>query len=92
MSVPHHGSDQDGNMQRFVEQMNGTARREYPAGRMGAGDDGSLVYAIANDDRHKTVIIRFGKPVEWIALGVKEVEELRDQLTERLAALRGITV
>ena len=93
MTVSHHGDHERLEaMQRFTEQIDGTARREYSAGRMGAEDDGDLSYAIATDDRHGTIVIRFGKPVEWIGLGIKEATELRDQLTDRLHAMRGITV
>jgi len=56
---------------------------------MGADDDGELAYAIANDDRHQTIVMRFGKPVEWIALGIEDAEQLRDDLTDRLQALLG---
>lgn len=90
MSASHHGNESD-NMQRFVDQINGTARREYPAGRMGAEDDGALVYAIAADVEKQRVVIRFGKRVEWIGLGVDELEALRDKLSEHLFLLRGIT-
>lgn len=87
--LSHHSSpDQDAIRRRFMEQLNGTGPRVYPAGRMGAEDDGDLAYAMANNDRHGTIVVRFPKPVEWIALGVKEAEEFRDQLTERLVALR----
>ncbi len=58
---------------------------------MGAEDDGDLAYALTNDDKHQTIVLRFGKPVEWIGLGLKEAEELRNQLTERIMALRGVT-
>ncbi len=91
MSFSHHSdAEQSELMQRFIGQMNRTAKREFPAGRMGAEDDGVLSYALANDDRHKTIILRFGKPVEWVAMGLKEAQELRDQLSERIAALRGV--
>jgi len=90
MSASHHSGDQNELVKRFLEQINGTARRQYPAGRMGAEDDGHLSYAMANDDRHQTIVIRFGKPIEWVGLGLTEAVELRDQLTERIAALRGV--
>ncbi len=92
MTLSHHGDhEQLEAMRRFSDQLHGTARRQYPAGRMGAEDDGELSYAIANDDKYHTIVIRFAKPVEWIGLGLKEATELRDNLTERLHALRGIT-
>lgn len=94
MSAQHHGSRgerQSELMKRLLEQQNGTAKREWSAGRMGAEDDGDLSYALATDQRRGVIAMRFGKPVEWIGLGIKEAEELRDQLTERLMALRGVT-
>lgn len=93
MGAGHHGEghgEADELRKRFLDQLNGTAKRKYEQGRMGADDDGALSYAITNDDRHGVIVIRFGKPVEWIGLGVKEATELRDQLTERIMALRGI--
>ncbi len=86
MSVDHHGK----NASKFINQLLGQEPREYTSGRMGADDDGVLAYAMATDDRHRTIIIRFPKPVEWIGLGEQEATELRDQLTERLMALRGV--
>ena len=89
MSVEHHGdAEQLKSMRRFLDQVEGNAKREYPAGRMGHEDDGALSYAIATDDRHRTIVIRFGKPVEWIGLDVQAAEQLRDALTERLLALK----
>lgn len=89
MSINHHGKQSD-LMRRFIEEQMGVAKREYPAGRMGAEDDGVLTYAMANDDRHRTIIIRFPKPIEWIGMGLQEAVQLRDSLDERIAALRGI--
>lgn len=92
MSLSHHGPEFEAAQlqlqKRFVEQFNGTGPRAYPAGRMGADDDGELTYAMANDDRHRTIVIRFPKPVEWIGLGIAEAEQLRDELTERIVAMR----
>lgn len=91
MSASHHNPAKAAEaMSRFLDQVTGKARREYPAGRMGAEDDGALSYAMASDNRRSTIIIRFGKSVEWIGLGIKEAEELRDQLEERLLELRGL--
>ena len=92
MSLSHHGDDQFDKMQRLIDQINGTARREYPRGRMGAEDDGSLSYMMSSDTARSTIIIRFGKPVEWIGLGIEDAEHLRDELDKRLLELRGISV
>lgn len=104
MSVQHHGAFPQSQpkvfdaakfaalAERFDAQVNGTAKREYSQGRMGAEDDGDLAYAITTDQRHGTIVIRFGKPTEWIGLDLKAAQELRDNLTERIMALKGIPV
>lgn len=96
MGLSHHGDGRSERelhelRKRFLEQVAGNAKREWSAGRMGAEDDGALSYAMATDSRHGVIVMRFGKPVEWIGLGITEAEQLRDQLTERLMELRGVT-
>lgn len=91
MSVQHHGDGERSDlMKRFMEQANGEYMRRFPDGRTGADDDGELTFAIDTDDVHRTIVIRFAHPTEWIGLDVKSATELRDQLTERIMALRGI--
>ena len=93
MGLAHHGDAEElAFMRRFMDQMNGTARREYPSGRMGAEDDGSMSYAVFADPHYQTVVIRFGKPVEWIGLGIEDVDALIQKLEEKKMELRGITV
>lgn len=87
MSTSHHGNN-DENARRFMEQVTGTSRREYPAGRMGADDDGALAYAMATNDKTRTIIMRFPSPTEWIGLDVQAATELRDELDRRILALR----
>jgi hypothetical protein len=88
MGLSHHGDDY-GNapesdvIKRLMDQFHGTAKREYPRGRMGAEDDGALSYAVAADKAHGTVVIRFGKPVEWIGLGVDDCKKLIECLIQR---------
>jgi hypothetical protein len=92
MSFQHHNDkEQSDFIRRFMEQQSGNYQRKFPDGRMGGEDDGQLTYAITTDDRYRTIVIRFAHPTEWIALDVQAATELRDQLTERLMALRGIT-
>lgn len=89
MGMQHHGdAEQIAHIRRMLGQIDGTARREYPAGRMGHEDDGALSYAIATDDRHRTIVIRFGKPVEWIGLSIADAEQLIDNLNARIVAIR----
>lgn len=84
MSVSHHAdAAQMENMKRFTEQMERTEKRAYPKGRMGHEDDGELSYAVIADKKHGTVIIRFGKPVEWIGLSPSDVTTLIESLIEK---------
>jgi hypothetical protein len=78
-------------MERFLQQAGGTAEREYSAGRIALDDEGSLALAIVTDKARKTIIIRFGKPVEWIGLGVAETRGLIQLLSERLKEIDGTT-
>lgn len=91
MSFNHHASKQPDFdheiVKRFLDQMEGQAKRKYPAGRMGELDDGELAFAIAADRQHNTVVIRFGKAVEWIGLGPQDVKNLIDKLREKLVEL-----
>lgn len=92
MSLSHHSDNSQGELiKRFVEQTMGLNKRTWSDGRIGAEDDGDLSYAMATDDARRIIIIKFPKPIDWIGLDVKSAEELRDQLTYRLLALRGIT-
>lgn len=73
----HRWSDKEREIiNRYKDQIKGTAKREYPEGRHGPEDDGALVIAITADKKHGTVIISFGKPVEWIGLEPAYVKEL----------------
>lgn len=92
MATQHHGDGERSKlMERFMEQQTGQYLRRFPDGRTGADDDGELTYAMATDDKHRTIVIKFAHPTEWIGLDVASATELRDQLTERIMALRGIT-
>lgn len=79
-------------LKRFESQVNGTAKREYSQGRISAEDDGDLVMAMTTDVRKGVIIIRFGKPTEWIGLGLEEAVAMRDGLTRRIMELRGVPV
>jgi hypothetical protein len=95
MSASHHGPLNPGDeqrqrdelMRRFIDQVDGKARRQYSAGRVGPDDDGDLAIAIAADKAKNIVVIRFGKPVEWIGLGPAEVNDLINLLMSKLRDL-----
>lgn len=88
MATSHHGQPagnepEDETIKRLLAQLEGTARREYPQGRMGAEDDGALSYAVTADKDRGVVVIRFGKPVEWIGLAPADVAKLVEVLVRR---------
>jgi hypothetical protein len=92
MSTSHHGQpasneEESATIRRMLDQLQGTARREYPRGRMGAEDDGALSFAVAADPQTKTVIIRFGKPVEWIGLAPEDLAKLITMLSAKVREL-----
>jgi hypothetical protein len=95
MSASHHGplnpgdeqQQRDDLMRRFMDQVNGQAKRQYSAGRIGPDDDGDLALAVAADRAKNVVVIRFGKPVEWIGLGPDEVNGLINLLMQKLRDL-----
>lgn len=93
VSSQHHGSraSQSDLIRRFLEQQTGSYQRNFPDGRMGATDDGELTYALATDQKRGVIVIKFAHPTDWIGLDIAAATELRDQLTERIMALRGIT-
>lgn len=91
MTMQHHGDRQElETLRRFIDEAAGTAERQFPNGRIGADDDGTLTYAIALDARHRVVKIVFSHPTAWIALDEESAVALRDRLTEYLMELRGV--
>lgn len=93
MSSSHHGVSEEAqrSMKRFNDALDGIAKREWPDGRIGKDDDGSVSFALATDMQHRCIRMVFPKPVGWIGLDVTVAEQLRDELTERLLELKGIT-
>lgn len=97
MSSSHHGSgpfqpphENDAIkelMQRFNDQVEQRAKRNYSEGRMNAEDDGDLAFAIAADPVKNVVIIDFGKPVTWMAMPPEQVNGLINLLMMKLREL-----
>lgn len=97
MSTSHHGGYREPDrpdqleianlVKRFHDQVEGKAKREYQAGRISPDDDGTLAYAVAADPEKKKIVIRFGKPVEWIGFNASDVNQLINILKEKLAEI-----
>lgn len=86
MSCSHHGDDRkqiDEFLKRFVQQETGEAKRAYPEGRMGASDEGELVFAVGIDEKHGTVVLNFNKPVAWMGMGPEDAVRLAELLIEK---------
>ncbi|OWK34366.1 hypothetical protein [Fimbriiglobus ruber] len=86
MSTSHHtpaGDDQRKLFDKFFKQSEGKMPREYPAGRLGAHDEGQLAFAVAADPRTGTVVVDFGKPVRSIGLKPADVMGLVKLLMQK---------
>lgn len=59
----------------------------FPRGKLNANDEGQL--QIAMTIRKNTLIVHFGKPVEWIGFSLHEVTALREVLEKYEAELKG---
>ncbi len=68
MSISHHSENPDEMeaINRFISQLTGSTKREWPEGRINGEDDGATAYAIAADRSRNVILIRFPKPMDWI--------------------------
>jgi hypothetical protein len=90
----HHGStgaelpqpDREA-LNRLVDEIAGTAKREYPEGQISADDQGVTAFAIATDLRNQIIRIQFTKPMTWLGLGLVEARRLREILDEKIDEL-----
>lgn len=98
MSSSHHGDGrfpedpemrkkQDELFQRFIAQAEGKVKRQYSMGRISPDDDGDLAMAFTADKAKNIVVLRFGKPVEWIGMGPAEVNGMINLLVEKMHEL-----
>src|ERR1700748_3506373 len=87
MSLSHHSAEDQEAHRLFMEQLLGTAKREWPQGRIAGEDDGALAFAIAADHGTKRIIIRFPKAVDWLGLTCNDGAQLRNKLDEKIGEL-----
>lgn len=90
MSVSNHGHSNEDHSRRFIEEVFGVAKRQFPNGRIGAEDDGAMSYAVAADPKHGIVKIVFSKPTMWLGLDVASIDQLIDCLNEKKMVIRGL--
>jgi hypothetical protein len=86
MSASHHqrSPDEQELFKRFLDQVNRTPNRAYSQGRIAPDDDGDLAIAVAADPDHRTIIIRFGKPTEWIGMSADHARHLITLLQDEI--------
>ena len=87
MSMSHHSPDDAAYAKRFIDQMFGESKRDWPNGRVAGDDDGESAFAIATDPVHMIVKIAFPKPMNWIGLDLKTAKGMRDALSEKINEL-----
>lgn len=90
MSFSHHSEKAD-LVRRFMNHVDGIARREWPEGRLGADDEGLLAFAVAADPARQTIHVVFPKPVKSLAMSADDAAKLCELLGDKLLELRGIT-
>lgn len=66
--------------ERFKEQHNGTANREFPDGRLSGEDDGSLAFIVSSDPDTQVVKLDFAKPVTWVGMPPAQAVQLAQLL------------
>jgi len=45
------------------------ATKQYPEGKLNPDDEGELRFAVTTDLSNGVVVMQFGKPVKWLAVG-----------------------
>lgn len=92
MSVQHHGSNEKGpditTLNRMLAELEGTARREFPNGRLGGDDDGSLTFAVSTDHKLGIIKVLFTRPTQWLGLRPCDVDALCESLQTAATEIR----
>ncbi len=87
MGASHHNPEEQGFLKRFLSQTDGTAKREYPKGRLGADDEGAVAFMVAADPNTKRILIDFGKPVHSLGMTAHEANGLVNLLLQKILEL-----
>ncbi|GAC1407302.1 MAG: hypothetical protein NVSMB64_14020 [Candidatus Velthaea sp.] len=61
--------------------------RKFPRGKVHKSDEGELVFGIATDHAHGTVVLNFGKPVAWLAMPPDQALVIANALIEHARKL-----
>lgn len=88
MSTSHHESpDEIEAQKRLLDQFLNRAKPAFPGGHLNARDEGELAFAVAVDKSKGVIILRFGKPVDWVGFGPSEARHLAHLLVEKAEQL-----
>lgn len=101
MSFQHHGERESMNpelrkllddqqselLKRFEEERLGTAKREFPEGRICDDDDGSITFKIGADPDKNVVVLEFSKPTAWVGMQPQQAIELAQMLIKHARSI-----
>lgn len=89
----HHGENSDSELRKlFEQQREGTRSRAWPNGRLSASDDGETAIMIAADVAKGAVVVRFPKPMEWLAMEPEQAVLIAQNLIKQARAIKPVTV
>jgi hypothetical protein len=96
MSFNHHGlagEPREPNpeiaklMQRFQQERDGTAQREFPDGRLSGEDDGAVTWMIGSDPEKELVRVEFGVQTQWVAMSPQQAMNIAQSLIKHARAV-----
>ena len=88
MSFPHHGSPEESRLLKaFREQEAGTAKREWPEGRIEGTDDGQIVFKLSSDPETGVIKVDFGKPVTWVGMSPNDAVQVAQLLIKHARSI-----
>ncbi len=86
---PHHGEQDSPELkklfQRFDKQGTDEEEKSHSEGRLVPDDEGDVVYTIGLAKGQ--VVIDYGKPVVWIAMGASDARMMAEFLIDRADSL-----
>lgn len=87
--VEHHGSpEEQDSKNRLLDQVLNRAEPSHPAGKLNERDEGELAFAVAVDFQKNVVVLRFGKPVDWLGMSADLSAQLGYLLIEKARQLK----
>jgi len=89
--MSHHAEyvDDNGAIAENLRRLLGQTEKElgatgqFPDGKIGKEDEGEIMFAVAADKKRGLVHVDFGKPVQWLALTVKQAADLGQALNAK---------